>query len=252
MPNARPPARQYVGFDDPDGSTWLFDVAFLTSSWTCIFGSGCKGVLTEDATDRGEGCCSYGAHFADRDDRVRVRRAAKRLTADQWQNRRAAGRAEGAFARQADGGWMTSLVDDACCFHNDDEFAGGAGCALHLGALLAGERPMDWKPTVCWLVPLRLVSEIDELGHRTSTLREWKRRDWGEGGEDFHWWCTESHEAFVGATRVYEALADEIIELVGAERYAWFVDHVSSTPRPTLLPHPAVRGRGERDGADDA
>ena len=46
-------------------------------------------------------------------------------------------------------------------------------------------------------------------------LREWKRRDWGEGGAEFHWWCTEDPEAFVGHRPVYEELRDEIVELVG-------------------------------------
>ena len=93
---------------------------------------------------------------------------------------------------------MTRLVDDACIFLNRPGFAGGAGCALHIAALEAGERPLDWKPNVCWQVPIRLEHSTDENGHLTSRLREWKRRDWGEGGADFDWWCTESPEAFVG------------------------------------------------------
>ena len=93
---------------------------------------------------------------------------------------------------------VTRLVDDACIFLNRPGFAGGAGCALHIAALEAGERPLDWKPNVCWQVPLRLEHSTDENGHVTSRLREWKRRDWGEGGDEFHWWCTESPEAFVG------------------------------------------------------
>ena len=56
----------------------------------------------------------------------------------------------------------------------------------------AGERPIDWKPDVCWQLPLRLQEHTDDHGHVTSTLREWKRRDWGEGGHEFHWWCTDS------------------------------------------------------------
>ena len=101
---------------------------------------------------------------------------------------------------------------------------------------------MDWKPDVCWQVPLRLAETTDIRGHITSTLREWKRRDWGEGGEDFHWWCTDSHEAFVGKDPVYVYLKEEITEFVGAEVYAMLAELLA--PRrntQTFLPHPAVR-----------
>ena len=55
---------EWVSFDDPhEARTWVFDVTFLTSDWTCIFGRGCRGVLTEDFSDAVQGCCSYGAHF---------------------------------------------------------------------------------------------------------------------------------------------------------------------------------------------
>jgi hypothetical protein len=99
---------------------------------------------------------------------------------------------------------------------------------------------MDMQPDVCWQLPLRLEEHIDEHGYVTSTLREWKRRDWGEGGHDFHWWCTETHEAFVGERPVYQYLRDEIVELVGADVYAELVA-LLERPRWTPLPHPAVR-----------
>ena len=35
----------WVSFD-LDGFTWVFDVTFLLSNWTCIFLDGCPGVLT--------------------------------------------------------------------------------------------------------------------------------------------------------------------------------------------------------------
>ncbi len=57
---------------------------------------------------------------------------------------------------------------------------------------------MDWKPDVCWQLPLRLEEKVDDNDHITKVLREWKRRDWGEGGFEFHWWCTEAPDAFVG------------------------------------------------------
>ena len=60
---------EWVSFDDhEEDRTWVFDVTFLTSSWNCIFGNGCQGVLTGTAEELVQGCCSYGAHFVDADD----------------------------------------------------------------------------------------------------------------------------------------------------------------------------------------
>ena len=58
--------------------------------------------------------------------------------------------AGGPIAKNETGDWATLVVDDACVFLNRPDFPGGPGCALHRAALDAGERPMDWKPNVCW------------------------------------------------------------------------------------------------------
>ncbi|MEZ5168876.1 MAG: hypothetical protein R2695_21215 [Acidimicrobiales bacterium] len=36
---------EWVSFRDGDGNTWQFDVTFLTSNYTCIYGRGCPGVF---------------------------------------------------------------------------------------------------------------------------------------------------------------------------------------------------------------
>ncbi len=240
-PDAPTNLHDWISFDEADGTTWMFDATFLMSSWTCIFGNGCKGVLTEDATEQSQGCCSYGAHFADGEDRTTVRKAAKRLTADEWQFKAKSKRLGGPLAKNDEGEWTTRLVDDACIFLNRPDFHAGAGCALHVGALHADERPMDWKPDVCWQLPLRLTHNTDDHGNVTNSLAEWRRRDWGDGGDEFHWWCTDTPDAFVGKRRVYQELRDEIIELVGADQYAWLVEHLESRPATHVLPHPTRR-----------
>lgn len=237
-----PSRREWVSFEH-DGDTYLFDATFLTSNWTCIFGQGCKGVLSEDATELQHGCCTHGAHFADAPDRKRVRSTAARLTRDQWQFKATAKELGGPFVRNEDGDWMTRVHEGACIFLNRNEFERGAGCALHVGALEAGESFLDWKPEVCWQLPLRLTHHVDEVEHTTWTLREWKRRDWGEGGEEFHWWCTESHEAFVGRQSVVFTLADEIRALVGETVYEELLRVLDDRPAQTWVPHPAVRRR---------
>ncbi len=237
---------EWLSFDDPDEErTWVFDVTFLTSAWMCIFGNGCPGVLTGPAPELVQGCCSYGAHFTDKADQRRTERLAKKLTADEWQFKKKAEQRGGPVKVNADGEVVTRLVDGACIFLNRPGFPTGPGCALHQAALQRGQRPLDWKPEVCWQLPLRRIDETDVYGHVTSTVREWKRRDWGEGGEEFHWWCTDAAEPFVAKEPVYETMRDELIELVGAKPYAMFAELVRRR-NGTSLPHPALKVRRPR------
>jgi hypothetical protein len=235
--------REWVSFEDPDEDrTWVFDVTFLRSSWTCIYGAGCQGVLTGPAVDLQQGCCSYGAHFTETADVKRVKKVAARLTPDQWQFHKQ-GRARGVFKQGAGGATVTRLVKDACVFLNRPGFPAGAGCALHLAALQDGKRPLDYKPEVCWQLPLRQEDHEDDNGHVTSTIVEWKRRNWGEGGHEFHWWCTEAPEAFVGRDPVYRTMREELIEMVGKGVYARVADYLDARDSQTVafLPHPTLR-----------
>ena len=244
---AQPPLEdlhEYVSFEDPDEDrTWVIDITFLLSSWTCIWGRGCQGVLTGPAPELQQGCCSYGAHFIDDDDLAAVKPFVARLTDEQWQFKSRSKR-YGWHKTEADGTLVTRVVEDACIFLNRPGFAGGEGCALHNAAVAVGERPLDWKPDVCWQLPLRLEEDTDDHGHITSTLREWKRRDWGDGGFEFHWWCTETDEAFVGHQPVYKELHDEIVEMIGQKVFDLVEPLLIARDRGKRmvpLPHPAVR-----------
>lgn len=245
---------EWFSFDDPDEErTWVIDLTFLRSSWTCIYGAGCQGVHEEPAPELAHGCCSHGAHFLDDDDVSNVVWAARQLTPEQWQFY---DRGHGLDARglpawltvdpDADPGddiaHMTRVIDGACIFLNRPGFPGGIGCALHHMAVEGDLRPLDVKPAVCWQLPLRQVDHVDEHGHVTSTLREWKRRDWGPAGADFHWWCTDDPAAFVGREPVYRALRDELVEFMGRTAYDIVVAHIER-PREIPLPHPALRQR---------
>ena len=219
-------SREWVSFEH-NGDTYLFDVSFLESNWTCIFGAGCHGVLEEDATDLGHGCCSHGAHFADKADRKRIAEALEELSNDEWQLREVASELGGAIQKNESGDWVTIRHDGACIFLNRTDFAAGAGCALHAHALAVGDDITKWKPEVCWQLPLRLHHHVDEVGHTTWTLKDWKRRDWGDGGADFMWWCTESEEAFVGHEAFVLSLRAEIVALIGEEPYERLVDLIA-------------------------
>jgi hypothetical protein len=241
------PTREWVSFDDPteDGRRWQVDITFLLSSWECIFGCGCEGVLTAPAADMVQGCCSYGAHFSDKKDRDHVVKVAKKLTEDEWQFA-AAGRQKGIYAKSGkdeDGKqeWRTRLVDDACIFLNRPDFHLGAGCALHVHSMRTNEHHSDVKPEVCWQLPLRREDDEQEDGTVVSTLSEFGRDGWGEGGDDFAWWCTESQSAFVGREPVYVSLREELRKMLGTSLYdqvaAYLDARRAATPPP--VQHPA-------------
>jgi hypothetical protein len=241
------PTREWVSFDDPKekGRRWQVDVTFLTSSWQCIFGAGCQGVLTEPAPEMVQGCCSYGAHFSSKKDRDHVVKSARTLTPEVWQFAKI-GRKKGIYAKAGkdDDGtmeWRTRLVDDACIFLNRPGFAAGPGCALHLQSMRSGVHHSDLKPEVCWQLPLRCEDEEQEDGSVVSTLSEFGRSGWGEGGDDFCWWCTEAPEAFTGGEPVYRSLSEELRKMMGDALYrqvvAYLDERAAALPPPVL--HPA-------------
>jgi len=232
--------KEWVSFDDPEEErTWTFDVTFLLSRWSCLFGAGCQGVLTEPTPELQAGCCSYGAHFSGPGDEARVEAAAARLDAGVWQFR-SQGRRRGILKTSPAGDRVTRMVDGACIMLNRPGFVAGTGCALHIGALAAGEAPLQWKPDVCWQLPLRR-EDRDGNGRVVSIIGEWDRRGWGPGGAEFAWWCTEAPEAFEGSRPVYVAMAAELISMTGPAVYETlkeYLDHrrTSGTPvgHPTL------------------
>ena len=248
MPSTRkhvpPDSHEWVSFDDPgEERTWLFDVTFLASAWTCIFGHGCQGVLTGPSPELVQGCCSYGAHFTGKKDARTVERAAKDLTPDLWQFHKQG--QKGVVKKLSGGDLGTRLVDDACIFLNRPGFPAGAGCALHLAAQAQGRSLVELKPEVCWQLPLRREDETSAGGHVTSVVRQWDRRHWGEGGEEFAWWCTEDPEAFVGHEPVYMSMRTELETMAGKKVYrmlaSYLDERTSAKARVTLLPHPTVR-----------
>jgi hypothetical protein len=116
----------------------------------------------------------------------------------------------------------TRLVDGACIFLNRPGFDGGEGCALHLGASAAGESPVEWKPSVCWQLPLRVDYREVDAATETATVRRWSRADWGDHGRTMAWCCTEradGGEAYCGEERVVDSMGDELTAIAGEEVY---------------------------------
>jgi hypothetical protein len=231
----------WFSIDDPaENTTWLFDTSFLLSSFTCIYGQGCPSIDTEPDPTETLGCCTHGAHLIDDDDRTSVEHHAARLTETDWQHHRRAAAKGGPLKKNKNGDWVTRKVGGACIFLNRSDFPGGGGCALHRAALREGERPMDWKPDVCWQVPLHLDVHKDEYGYETVLVRGWQRRDWGPGGDDFHWWCVEEPTAYVGAMPVFDALADELTEMVGDAIYTQLAEAMRRQLEQATVSAPAT------------
>jgi hypothetical protein len=196
--------------------TWRFDDDFLRSRWTCIWGRGCLGIHDVPTPELGEGCCSIGAELGDEQEAMNTSALAATLPPELFQHHDVAAR-EGIFSD--DTRTNTRVVDGACIFFNRPGFAGGAGCALHLKAIVDGESPTEWKPSVCWQLPIRVVWEPDGADREVATVRGWTRADWGDDGATMAWCCTEGELAYVGDRPVVESLADELTVIVGEPVY---------------------------------
>ncbi len=229
-------AIRWLAIEDADSTTtWMFDIDFMLSGFGCIYGAGCKSIDTE--VDRSEtlGCCVHGAHLLDKTDRKNVESKVRLLEAHEWQFADRAAKKGGPLRKTKKGEWVSRKAAGACIFLNRDGFEGGAGCALHAAAERRGERPMDWKPDVCWQVPIRTEIHTDDYGYETVMVRPWQRRDWGPGGDDFNWWCIEDASTYNHDKSLYVTCRDELTEMVGAKIYDQLVSeliqlHPPATP----------------------
>ncbi|MDD2857572.1 MAG: hypothetical protein PHU75_02760 [Candidatus Nanopelagicales bacterium] len=220
------------------------DLTWLTSRWTCIFGRGCPGIYKSSPE---AGCCTLGAHFSDKEDRKRTERWVAKLDASTWQRHRT-GTKKGWTVKE-DGAWKTRVVAGACIFHNDPDFEGGYGCALHHLAQREGISFIETKPEVCWQVPMRRsyenIEHPDETAKTVVVISEFDRGSWGPGGHDLDWYCSNNTEAHIAAEPVYISARDELVALIGAEGYELVaracreVEQMRAATGLTIAPHPA-------------
>jgi hypothetical protein len=242
--------RAFVEFVNPADESEVLrcDLTWLTSSYTCIFGQGCPGIYA-DAPD--VGCCTLGAHFADKTDEKRVAGYVDMLDENLWQQK-----PKGRQVRKKD--WIeldddgerktrTTVVDgqQACVFQNRPDFHAGAGCALHALAYVLGKNPLETKPDVCWQLPIRRtfrnVERQDGTSYTEVSITEYDRRGWGPGGHDLDWYCSGNTEAHVGVEPVYVSNEAELTELMGKAAYDELVRHCEAhvRSRSALALHPA-------------
>ena len=243
--------REWIEFADPDDAAHLVraDLTWLLSRWGCVFGRGCHGII---AGRSAEGCCSHGAFFTDADDEKRVRAAAKRLSPATWQHHRR-GFANYTELDTVDGTKparrTATQAGGPCVFLNAAGFAGGGGCALHAQALRDGVHPLEYKPDVCWQLPIRRdqewVTRPDGSKVLVSTLTEFDRRGWGSGGHDLDWWCTSSPDAHGAGEPLYRSYEPELAALVGKAAYGRLAQLCAARERTgQIAPHPASVAAG--------
>ena len=217
-------ARDWVEFTDPNDESEIFkcDLTWLTSNWTCIYGTGCKGVFADQPN---AGCCTEGAMFSDAADEAKVLEIAKKLTPEIWQFFDQAKDAQGNLniaEVDEDNERKTRTVDGSCIFLNRKGEFPTFGCVLHHFAEQNDLKSLEVKPDVCWQLPIRRSFETREVGERdysVTVIGEYERLAWGDGGEDFDWYCSSDSDAHVGTQPVYLSNADELKALMGSENY---------------------------------
>ncbi len=225
-------ARDWVEFADPASPLEIFkcDLTWLTSYFTCIYGAGCCGI---DADKPDAGCCSDGAYYSDDVDEERTLKIAERLTPDMWQYYdQAHSKMKGGKLNISEVGFdkdrKTRMVDNSCIFlnrvgHEAPGYTGSFGCVLHHLALKEDIHFVETKPDVCWQLPIRRSFENREVGDQTVSIiviGEYERKAWGDGGEDFDWYCTANSDAHVGREPVYKSNKVELETLMGPAGYA--------------------------------
>ena len=230
-------ARDWFEFTDPNDEAEIFkcDLTWLTSYWSCIYGDGCKGVFADRPND---GCCTEGAMYSDEDDEARVMKAAADLTPQMWQfftqaqPKRPGGKLK-ISEKDTENERKTRTIQGSCIFLNRkgysaDGFTGSFGCVLHHLAQKEGRHFVDTKPDVCWQLPLRRSFETRQVGDReysVTVIGEYERLAWGDGGNDFDWYCTSNSEAHVGIEPVYISNRVELIALIGQDPYDILANH---------------------------
>lgn len=151
----------------------------------------------------------------------------------------------------------TRVIGGACIFANRPGWPTGAGCALHQWATETGESVVYAKPEVCWQLPLhrdeKWVTRPDGTEILVTTISEYRRRDWGNGGHDFGWYCSSSPSCHTPAPwstgrAVWRTHRDELIAMVGEECYDVIAHHCEQLEErsralsltPILAVHPAT------------
>ncbi len=101
------------------------------------------------------------------------------------------------------------------------------------------------------------------MGNKEITvvvIGEYERLAWGEGGNDFDWYCTSNSEAHIGKIPVYQSSKTELIAMMGEAVYKELakisdarMDAIAATRKaqkrrelPLFVIHPATKAAQEQ------
>ncbi|WP_236684739.1 hypothetical protein [Corynebacterium uterequi] len=256
--------REWFEFTNPEDPEHIFsvDLTWVESYYACQFGTpACRGIV-EGLTD--VACCVHGAFLTDETDRDQLYDAVADMPAEFWQLRPAStdefldtgevmdiepwlewdeldgddGEPEPAL--------KTKVVDGGCIFANRRGWVTGIGCALHQWAVADGRELTVVKPEVCWQVPIRRHEAYETRTDGVEVLRtvigEYDRRAWGNGGEDFFWWCSTAPACHVGEQPLWVSHKTELVALMGEAAYDYLAAHLTRRAGHGLA-HPASTRR---------
>lgn len=264
--------REWFEFTHPEDPLHQFtiDVTWLESSWACAFGTKrCPGI---DAAQPDAGCCIHGAFLSDDEDREQLRRVVSQLPDRFWQRAAEFGAGEGLAAEELEP-WLewdeldgddgnpepalkTKVVGGACVFANRAGWPTGAGCALHQWAAAENVPLPKAKPEVCWQLPLRRLEAYEDRADGTEILRttitEYDRRGWGEGGEDFDWYCSADPACHSAAAPLWRRHTEELKALLGAAAFEVLVGYLERREGTVWAVHPATQAAAEARPSEDA
>lgn len=205
--------KRWVEFTS-NGDSFLLDMEFLLSGYKCSYGAGCPGV--QGAPDIG--CCIIGTSIYD-SELEDVSSRVSQLTPDDWQNHGKKWKKKNNNGNGLKFHTTTVEYEDGvqgCIFANRSDFHGGAGCAFHVAAVSRGENPIDWKPEICWSVPIGLywARSINAF-----VIRQTSREDWQQGSSDkdlLEWWCTDDDLSWGNSAPLYQTNAEELEKMLAS------------------------------------
>jgi hypothetical protein len=102
--------------------------------------------------------------------------------------------------------------------------------------LRRGENPLDWKPRICWQVPLYFDADHET---KTTTVRACRTADWGGKGI-LDWWCTEHPDAFSADHPVYVTMEAELRRACGDPIYHQLAAYCQAREPRKLTPLPMI------------
>jgi hypothetical protein len=68
-----------------------------------------------------------------------------------------------------------------------------------------------------------------------TVIGEYERLAWGEGGNDFNWYCTSNTEAHTGRDPVYISSKNELLAMMGEQAYAELANHCDARMQAIAL-----------------